>query len=60
MTECEDLFFEGQVRIKIDLRRLIGFVPKPDGDERSIYTSLQQFHSSCVSQHMRRNFSPFE
>ncbi len=49
----QDFFFQGEIRVQIDLGGLHGFVAQPDRNERAVDTGLEQFHCRGVAEHMR-------
>jgi len=50
----ERRFLQSQMGVQIDLSSFHGFMTKPERNDRSIDTGLQQFHGGTVSQYMRR------
>lgn len=44
----QDFFFQGEIRVQIDLGGLHGFVAQPDRNERAVDTGLEQFHCRGV------------
>lgn len=49
----ERFLFQTQVRMKIHLRCLHGFVPQPECDHGTINAVLQKVHSCGVTQYVR-------
>ena len=45
-------FFQSEVGVEIDLRRLDRFVTEPDGDEGTVDAGLQQLHCRAVSKNV--------
>ena len=53
LLEC--LLLELKPRVQLDLRSVHGFVPKPQGDHRTVDTAVQERHRSTGAQPMRRD-----
>src|SRR5215831_1116992 len=51
----EDLLFESQVCIEIDLGGFDRLMSEPECNDRAIHTGLQEFHGCGVSKHVRRD-----
>ena len=51
----QDLLFERQIGIEVDLGGLDRLMPQPKCDQRPIHSSLKQLHRGRVSKNMRRD-----